>query len=48
MLFPFPTLIIRDKNYKIFGLVTNMEMEGEELIHWHRGRCGKGEEALGL
>lgn len=47
MLFSFPTLTMKDKNYKIFGLVTNMEMEGEELIHWHRERCGKSEEAHG-
>ena len=48
MLFPFPTLTMKDKNYKIFGMVTNMEMEGEELIHWHRERCGKSEEAHGV
>jgi len=33
--FAFPTLSIKDKNYKLFGLVTNMEMEGEALINWH-------------
>ena len=48
MLFPFPTLSMKDKNYKLFGIVTNMEMEGEELIHWHRQRCGKSEEAHGV
>lgn len=48
MLFSFPTLSMEDKNYKLFGIVTNMEMEGEELIHWHRERCGKGEEAHGV
>jgi hypothetical protein len=31
--------------YKIFGIVTNMiERNGEELIAWHRERCGKSEE----
>lgn len=48
MLLPFPTLIMEDTNYKIFGLVTNREMEGEDLIHWHRERCGKSEEAHGV
>jgi hypothetical protein len=48
MLFPFPTLTMEDKNYKIFGMVTNMEIEGEELIRWHRERCGKSEEAHGV
>jgi len=48
MLLPFPTLTIKDKSYKLFGTVTNMEMEGEELIEWHRERCGKSEEAHGV
>jgi len=48
MVLPFPTLTMKDKNYKLFGTVTNMEMEGEELIHWHRERCGKSEEAHGV
>jgi len=48
ILFPFPTLMMKDKSYKIFGLVTNREMEGEELIHWYWERCGKSEEAHGV
>ncbi len=48
ILFPFPTLTMKDKSYKIFGLVTNREMEGEELIHWYWERCGKSEEAHGV
>lgn len=48
MLFSFPTLKMKDKSYKLLGTVTNMEMEGEELIHWHRERCGKSEEAHGV
>jgi len=48
ILFPFPTLTMKDKSYKIFGLVTNREMEGEELIHWYWERCGKSEEAHGI
>ena len=30
--------------YKLFGTVTNMDWDGEELIHWQRKRCGKSEE----
>lgn len=43
--FPFPTLQMKSQRYKLFGLVTNMNWEGERLIHWHRERCGKSEEA---
>lgn len=42
---PFPTMKIAFQNYKLFGMVTNMNWDGEELIHWHRKRCGKSEEA---
>jgi hypothetical protein len=43
--FPFPTLQLNSQRYKLFGLVTNMDWDGEKLIHWHRERCGKSEEA---
>lgn len=43
--FPFPTLQMDRQQYKLFGLVTNMDWDGERLIHWHRERCGKSEEA---
>jgi len=43
--FPFQTLQMDLQHYKLFGLVTNMDWEGEKLIHWHRKRCGKSEEA---
>jgi hypothetical protein len=42
---PFPTMEIKERRYKIFGLVTNMAWEGGELINWHHKRCGKSEEA---
>jgi hypothetical protein len=42
---PFPTLQMDLQQYKLFGLVTNMDWDGERLIHWHRERCGKSEEA---
>jgi hypothetical protein len=42
---PFPTMEIDTKRYKVFGIVTNMKMYGEDLIHWLHARCGKSEEA---
>jgi hypothetical protein len=42
---PFPTMEVKGKRYKVFGIVTNMDWQGEELIHWHHQRCGKSEEA---
>jgi hypothetical protein len=42
---PIQTLQMDLQQYKLFGLVTNMDWEGERLIHWHRERCGKSEEA---
>ena len=29
--------------YKVSGMVTNMDWEGEKLIHWLHKRCGKSE-----
>jgi len=43
--FPFQTLQMDLQHYKLFSLVTNMDWDGERLIHWHRERCGKSEEA---
>ena len=43
---PFPTMEFSEKGkYKLFGLVSNRTIPGDELIWWHRGRCGKSEEA---
>jgi hypothetical protein len=42
---PFPTMDIKSQRYKVFGMVTNMDWEGEKLIHWLHERCGKSEEA---
>ena len=39
--FPFQTVQMDLQHYKLFGLVTNMNWDGETLIHWHRERCGK-------
>lgn len=41
---PFQTIELDDKQYKLFGLVTNMDWQGERLIWWQRWRCGKSEE----
>lgn len=45
---PFQTMEAGGKKYKVFGIVTNMDWEGEELIHWFHERCGKSEEAHGV
>jgi len=41
---PFPSMTFGERRYKLFGLVTNRDIPGDELIWWHRKRCGKGEE----
>ncbi len=43
---PFPTMHFgaARKRYKLFGMVTNRTQSAEELIGWHRERCGKSEE----
>jgi hypothetical protein len=42
---PFPTIKMKTQSYKIFGIVTNRDMEGSELVNWLHKRCGKSEEA---
>jgi hypothetical protein len=32
------------ERYKIYGIVTNRDIPGNELIQWYRERCGKSEE----
>ena len=41
---PFPTLDMGEVRYKLSGVVTNRDLPGNEVIRWHRARCGKGEE----
>lgn len=41
----FPVMRIKERRYKVFGIVTNMDWPGEELIVWLYQRCGKSEEA---
>lgn len=42
---PFPTMTMEKKRYKVFGIVTDRDTEGNELITWLHKRCGKSEEA---
>jgi hypothetical protein len=42
---PFPTMSMDLKKYKVFGIVTNMDWDGQDLIPWLYKRCGKSEEA---
>jgi hypothetical protein len=42
---PFPTMTIQKKHYKIFGIVSNRDTDGSELVNWLHKRCGKSEEA---
>ncbi len=42
---PFPTMLMESKKYKVFGIATNMDWDGQELIPWFNKRCGKSEEA---
>jgi len=41
---PFPTMEMKNRRYKLFGIVTNMDWDGGELINWLHKRCGKSEE----
>lgn len=46
--YPFQTMAMDEVKYKVFGIVTNMDWEGEKLIRWSYKRCGKSEEAHGV
>ncbi len=41
----FPVMQLKGQRYKVFGIVTNMDWAGQELIPWLYERCGKSEEA---
>ena len=43
--FPFQTMNWGAVKYKLTGVVTNRDIAGDEVIQWHRKRCGKSEEA---
>ncbi len=42
---PFPTVTFEKKRYKVFGIVTNRDLDGSEVVDWLHKRCGKSEEA---
>jgi hypothetical protein len=42
---PFPTMKMKTQSYKLFGIVTNRDLEGSQLVNWLHKRCGKSEEA---
>jgi hypothetical protein len=42
---PFQTMRKGGVRYKVFGIVTNMDWEGQRLIEWHYERCGRSEQA---
>ena len=43
---PFPTMDFQGSGrHKLFGVVTILDWPGDEVIWWHRQRCGKSEEA---
>lgn len=45
---PFPVEEFDGRRFKLFGVVSNTardKMNGNELIAWHRQRCGKSKEA---
>lgn len=45
---PFPTITYSQegepRRFKLFGVVTNLDLPGDEVIRWLRERCGKSEE----
>ena len=42
---PFPVVETDTGLYKCFAIITNrLDMAGEDLIHWHRERCGRSEQ----
>ena len=46
---PFAAMELSGRGWhKVFGVVTNRSIAGDELIWWSRHRCGKGEEVHGV
>ena len=43
--YPFPTMPMKERKYKVFGIVTNRDCDGSELIRWLYERCGNSEQA---
>lgn len=40
---PFQTMTLTTGAFKVFGIVTNRDLGGQELIEWYRQRCGESE-----
>lgn len=41
--YPFPTMPMKKRKYKVFGIVTNRNCDSNELIRWLYERCGNSE-----
>lgn len=41
---PFQTIATEKTTYKVFGIVTNLDWEGDKVVQWLYERCGKSEE----
>ena len=42
--FDSPSMLQDGVRYRVFGIVTNMAWDGQELIEWHYKRCGQSEQ----
>ncbi len=42
---PVSTVPMQEELYKVFGVVTTLDWDGDAVIAWLRERCGKSEEA---
>lgn len=42
--YPFATIVKKDRKYKVFGIVTNKDQNGNDLINWLYERCGPSEQ----
>jgi hypothetical protein len=42
--YPFPTVKTGDRKFKVFGVVTNLDWDGADVINWLYKRCGDSEE----
>ena len=42
--YPFQTITTNGRKYKVFGIVTNRDVNGNDLINWLHERCGESEE----
>lgn len=45
---PFSAMDWGAIRYKVTGIVTSRNVPADELIWWHRGRCGKSEQARSI